>query len=420
MSRRAVVVGGGFAGLVAAQALTESFDSVLLVDKDPRLGCASLRAGLPQAAHLHVLLARGQELLQDFFPGILEEFARAGCPKIDWAADTLWEGADGAFPVHASKVETLSFSRSFLDSQLVSRLKTNERLAVREGVAWKADFSGREIAALELLDGGRLEADLFVFAGGAAFPLVRFLGGADLAPITEQVDVRITYHSAFFPLRELDFPACRQYYYQLEPPREKLGGVICPVEDGKAVATLVEYDSPRKTPISAEEFFALAGKVPGGRFARILAEARPVTSVKTFYKPVMHKRAIHRLASVPKNMILLGDTVCSLNPVFGQGLTAALLQAEELRHWAAAGKRDSRIFHRNAHRRLLQPFLLSKLGSRSRDNFPGRCLDAALEISRTDPAFHRRFLKVLHLQESGLALVQPRLLSRALLGGKNA
>jgi len=58
--RKALVVGGGFAGLVAARVLSDHFESVLILDKDSQIGTSSPRSGAPQGSHLHVLLKRGQ------------------------------------------------------------------------------------------------------------------------------------------------------------------------------------------------------------------------------------------------------------------------------------------------------------------------------------------------------------------------
>lgn len=56
------------AGLFSARALSENFAEVLVVDRDELTGPNELRRGLPQGHHLHGLLARGQQIVEEYFP----------------------------------------------------------------------------------------------------------------------------------------------------------------------------------------------------------------------------------------------------------------------------------------------------------------------------------------------------------------
>ncbi len=78
---KAIVVGGGFAGLIAARVLADHFQTVVVIEKDRRAGCDAPRMGVPQGAHLHVLLKRGQRILTRLFPEIETQFEKAGCPE---------------------------------------------------------------------------------------------------------------------------------------------------------------------------------------------------------------------------------------------------------------------------------------------------------------------------------------------------
>jgi monoamine oxidase len=60
--RRAVVIGGGIAGLLATRALSDHSEEVTLVEKDaPAVGGRDPRKGVPQGNHVHVLLTHGRE-----------------------------------------------------------------------------------------------------------------------------------------------------------------------------------------------------------------------------------------------------------------------------------------------------------------------------------------------------------------------
>ena len=79
----AVVLGAGMAGLLAARVLSEFYDDVTIVERD-RLPDSSIhRKGIPQGRHLHSFLSRGCQLLDQFFPGILDELVDSGAHVVD-------------------------------------------------------------------------------------------------------------------------------------------------------------------------------------------------------------------------------------------------------------------------------------------------------------------------------------------------
>src|SRR5215472_6879172 len=86
--RRAVVIGGGIAGLLAARVLSDYFTRVSLIERDTYPPEPVFRPGVPQGRHGHILLMRGQQLLEAFFPGfgkrILEQGAVVGDPLADY------------------------------------------------------------------------------------------------------------------------------------------------------------------------------------------------------------------------------------------------------------------------------------------------------------------------------------------------
>ena len=80
----AIVIGASIAGLLSARALSNYFERVTLVDRDVLPESPEFRAGVPQAHHFHALLARGQSIMNEFFPGLSQELTRDGAPILDW------------------------------------------------------------------------------------------------------------------------------------------------------------------------------------------------------------------------------------------------------------------------------------------------------------------------------------------------
>jgi 2-polyprenyl-6-methoxyphenol hydroxylase-like FAD-dependent oxidoreductase len=80
---RAVVLGAGIAGLLAAAVLAEQFSSVTVVERDRLPDTPIPRRGAPQGRHLHSLLSRGSQALDELLPGFLAELHSAGALLLD-------------------------------------------------------------------------------------------------------------------------------------------------------------------------------------------------------------------------------------------------------------------------------------------------------------------------------------------------
>lgn len=416
----ALVVGGGLSGLAAARVLSNHFESVVILEKDPRIGSNAPRTGAAQGAHLHVLLKRGQEILEELFPGIASRFTREKCPIIDWAADTEWETRLGAFPHHSSEITTHSFSRPLLESIVYSLVSASGNVSFKQMKVEKVSIKNNLITHVGCGDQSETAADLIVFAGGHHFPIKRLMPHIPIEEHTESVPIQITYRSVVFETNSLNFKDFKQYYYQFSPPQDSLGAVISPIENDRCVATIVEYGRSLSIKTDLTDFMKLAARVPGERFIRIIENGAPLTGVSVFHKPTMYRRRLHKISEFPENVLVMGDLFCSLNPVFGQGITVALEQALVLRSLLSKKKLSAKSFHCQSEKRVRLPFLLSKLGSNTEDGFAKRYLQNYMSGCRTSFERHQKFLKVLHLKASYGSLIDPSaLLASVLNGGLN-
>ncbi len=86
----AVVIGASMGGLLAARALTEFYDAVTVIERDELPAGCGPRKGVPQARHAHGLLAKGREVLEEFFPGFTKEMVAQGASAGDLLDRCLW------------------------------------------------------------------------------------------------------------------------------------------------------------------------------------------------------------------------------------------------------------------------------------------------------------------------------------------
>ena len=74
----AVVIGGSMAGILTAQALSERFDRVTVVERDRLPEGPEIRKGVPQARHVHAFWAGGMRVVESLLPGVRESLLDAG------------------------------------------------------------------------------------------------------------------------------------------------------------------------------------------------------------------------------------------------------------------------------------------------------------------------------------------------------
>jgi len=74
----AIVIGGSIAGMLTARVLTNHFARVTVIERDELPDAPEFRKGAPHARHAHGLLVRGQQIMEDLFPGLGEELWAKG------------------------------------------------------------------------------------------------------------------------------------------------------------------------------------------------------------------------------------------------------------------------------------------------------------------------------------------------------
>jgi 2-polyprenyl-6-methoxyphenol hydroxylase-like FAD-dependent oxidoreductase len=93
----AVVIGASMAGLLAARVLADRFDQVTVLDRDDLPDGADSGKGVPQGRHAHGLLASGELVMRDLFPGLMEDLVTAGAERVTVRQARWWQyGATGS------------------------------------------------------------------------------------------------------------------------------------------------------------------------------------------------------------------------------------------------------------------------------------------------------------------------------------
>jgi 2-polyprenyl-6-methoxyphenol hydroxylase-like FAD-dependent oxidoreductase len=429
----AIVLGAGISGLLAARALSTGFDEVAILEKRAIGEDGMFVQGVPQSEHLHVLLKRGQSIIDRIFPGLLAECASSTGGKNDWGLTTFWANPYGIHPQHESGVDTWQFSRDRLDRAILARVRALPNVSFESadvqgliGDRSTGAITGVRIAARDGQRAREMKADLVVDCRGRTSPIVEELGTLGYpAPPMSIVDNEMGYSSQYWQLRPGERPDFKLVYVQVRPGLVDRGGALCEIEDGKLVATLIGSGAHR--PESGQRAFSdFADSIGHEPLRAQLSRATPIGQPKLWRNLGNRRRHFGRTKNWPRGLVVLGDALCSFNPVYGQGMTVAAVEAEALEETLSSipdprAQRWEPAFQKRLEGLLFIPWLMSSTeDQRNRKLSNPRVhtrmlhgyLDLVLKSSVNDPAVHTTFLRIMHMMSSPLSLVAPGAVSR--------
>jgi 2-polyprenyl-6-methoxyphenol hydroxylase-like FAD-dependent oxidoreductase len=434
----AVVVGGSMAGLLATRVLADYFEHVTLIERDTLARSPEPRKGVPQGRHVHVLLLRGRLILDRLFPGLSDELRADGAVLANLGRDLGWHHAGGWRARFDSDLSFLAMSRPLLEFRVAERVRALPNAAVRDGV--RVDRLHRDsrntVAGVRLTSPGtpdraeEIGCDLVVDATGRGSATPRWLAEQGFAPPREDLlPARVTYATCMFPRSE--HGPEQQAVLVTGAPAKRSGGLF-PIEGDRWLVTLASFfDAP--TPHDYDSFLAFARSLDAPDIYTAIRDLRPLSAVAHYRFAGSLRRRYERLARLPDGLIVIGDGVCSFNPVYGQGMTVSAMEAECLARLLAEAQRRGGLapdFERRWFRAItpvvdaawsgvsLEDLLFPEL-ARQR---PARLRPLQWYMNRVHRATHRspavadQFYRVANFLDPATALFRPRIAADVLFG----
>ena len=333
---KAIIIGGGISGKLAARVLSDFFKNVVIIERDSEPVGPIPRKGAPQGEHLHALLHAGQNGLEALFPGITQKYYSTGAIKINSTKDLAWFH-HGAWKLqYDGDYTTILQTRPHLEWHIEQYIKRIPNVSVQYNHVvqnylydrQENRITGVEIKDSHTTDTKTLTADLIVDASGTSSISTSWLKEQKYVIPEKKVNIGVSYISKSFHLQDKSRDRTIKLLYP-NPPHEKIGGTLSKVEGNRYMVTLFGYQNiinEKEITKDDSHFLELTKILPNLDIYNEVKNGTPLTTTSMYRIPHMIWKRYDKIRELPKGLLLVGDTVCRIDPVFGQGMSMAVLE----------------------------------------------------------------------------------------------
>lgn len=366
-------------GLLAARVLADFYERVIVVERDEIRADAGHRRGVPQSRHFHALLLRGGQALDGLFPGLVDELVALGACRVELLGAARFIVAGHQLAKGDTGASTIQLTRPMLEDAVRARVAGIAKVKVIDGcdavglLASDGRVTGARIVNRtaarpheEILD-----ADLVVDATGRAGRTTKWLAQLGYRPPAEdEIKVDIAYTSRVLRLAPGALAPDRLVLVGPKPGRPR--GFALAAQEGESWMLTVVGMAGDHPPVDDAGLLAFVRSAAPPDVYAAIRDAEPVTEPRRHAFPSSIRRRYERLRDSPAGVLAFGDAICSFNPIYGQGMTVAALEAEALKRCLLAGDDElARRFYRAAAKVIDPVWQLNAGGDLALPEIPG-------------------------------------------------
>lgn len=432
----AVVLGASMGGALAARVLADFYERVTIVERDTLPTDPVNRRGVPQGRLIHACLARLTNVLDDLFPGFHEELLAAGVTswsdgdfsKLDWSFGghpMVRSGKSADAPV------IFSPSRPLLDFHVRGRVQSIRNVSFLQGhdvVGLAATPDRSRVTGVRVIDRTKqnetqLDADLVIDATGRGSRTPVFLEQLGYErPAEDEVTVQLAYGCQLLRIAP---GAVKEHFIARfpEPGRPRMFALIEYENDTWMVGagTMAGAEPPH----THADLLRFAEELAPPHVADALRTSQPIGEVMHHRVPSNRWRRYDKMRRLPDGLLVVGDAVCSFNPIYGQGMTLAAIEATVLRDCLRRGDRGLTRRFSQATAKHVRVAWQTAVGSDlalpevkgprpKMMRISNACLEPVMTATETDPVVAAQFMKITGMLDSPIRLLRPSMLLRIL------
>nr|WP_272039207.1 FAD-dependent monooxygenase [Paenibacillus sp. JJ-100] len=342
--KKAVIIGAGIAGLITAKMLSEHYEEVYVIERDELPSDPTNRQGVPQSYHPHRVLPRGGLILEQYFPGYNDELIALGAiPSqeekfvIANRYGTLVNKADAA----ASSFKIASCSRALLEWVLRQRVQNIDHvsfLTSTEVTGLMVSEDRRSITGVYTKERGRdhqigmLAADMVIDASGRSSKLIRWLDQIGIpVPEPEVLKVSLGYSTRYYNIPSSIQNEWGTVITESDPEQGVRAGMLWRIENDTAGVLLFNAGGNEYPSTDPDEFQKqIVHLFASDEIATLVDQLEPIQGPRGYRISESVRQHFELMEHWPSGLLVLGDAFCSFDPIHGQGMTVAAIEAETI------------------------------------------------------------------------------------------
>lgn len=338
--KKAVVIGAGIAGLITARMLADYYEEVCVIERDEFPSEPNNRQGVPQSFHPHRVQPRGGLIMEHYFPGYNEELIALGAISsheeklvVTNKYGTLVNKED------PSSFKIASSSRALMEWVLRKRIQEISHISFltnTEVTGLLVSEDKRSITGIYTKErrGEKCEkqfpADMVIDASGRSSKLIRWLEQIGLSvPEPEVLKVSLGYSTRYYKIKS-SIP--NEWVMSDSDPEQGIrAGIFTRIEDDIAGLILFNAGGDEYPSTQPEEFQEqLKHLFASDKIVELMERLEPVQGPRGYRISESIRQHFELMEDWPSGLLVLGDAFCSFDPIHGQGITVAAIEAETI------------------------------------------------------------------------------------------